>query len=230
MKLFTVVVLCSALVFAFVPDAPAEPFGALPPEAVAWLSQELLQNRSRFILEGLDRSERYADFIWRTLERAGLPLELASIPLVESGYQPLAEGPDGSKGMWQFQPVTARQFGLKVDDWSDERFDPHKSTLAAAAYLNYLYTRFKRWPLVVAAYNCGHNRIARLLEETGATTFQELAEKAVLPRLTIRYVYSVAALSAMIRRPDRYGLPRTRLSAFYWLLAGLPGKHRVWGR
>jgi membrane-bound lytic murein transglycosylase D len=50
---------------------------------------------------------------------------------------------------------TAEQYGLRVDDYVDERRDPVRATDAALNYLQWLYDRFGSWYLAAAAYNAG---------------------------------------------------------------------------
>jgi len=83
----------------------------------------------------------------------------------------------GAHGIWQFMPETAREYGLRVDWWVDERADPDRSTRAAAAYLKDLYRDFQDWSLALAAYNAGPNRIHRALAETHSATFWDLLEQ-----------------------------------------------------
>jgi membrane-bound lytic murein transglycosylase D len=88
-------------------------------------------------------------------------------------------------------PDTARRYGLTVDHRRDERLDPLKSTYAAARYLRDLYTMFRDWPLVLAAYNAGENRIRSVIERTGAERFVDMAARRLLPIETMNYVPAV---------------------------------------
>jgi membrane-bound lytic murein transglycosylase D len=102
-------------------------------------------------------------------------------------------------------PDTAREYGLRVDWWVDERADPERSTRAAAAYLKDLYRQFNDWPLALAAYNAGAGRIHRAMSDTGATTFWQVMEDAAIPRETRGYVPTFFATLMIASDPASYG-------------------------
>jgi membrane-bound lytic murein transglycosylase D len=122
---------------------------------------------------------------------------------VESNFNPLALSPKGARGLWQLMPETARRYGLLVEPLKDERTDPVKSTFAAAAYMKDLYTQFQDWPLALAAYNAGEDRVARAMSRTGARDFWTLRRRAALPDETLRYVPAV--LAKVESRPFQFG-------------------------
>ena len=59
-----------------------------------------------FFIESYRRSGRYRDQIVEALKAAGLPQELSSIPLIESGYKVRALSRARALGLWQFIPST----------------------------------------------------------------------------------------------------------------------------
>ena len=126
------------------------------------------------IQTSLLRSAHYKKTIEAALRDYRLPKGLEYLPVIESAYMPLETSRSGAHGIWQFMPDTAREYGLRVDWWVDERADPQKSTQAAAAYLNDLYREFNDWPLVLAAYNAGPGRVRRAMDSTGAKTVRLL--------------------------------------------------------
>lgn len=154
----------------------------------------------------LTRSGRYRNLIDKALADTGLPKGLAYLPVIESGYSPTLTSRAGAHGIWQFMPDTAREYGLRVDWWIDERADPARSTRAAVQYLRDLYRDFGGdWPLALAAYNAGPHRIHRAMEETGATTFWELADLTAVPKETRGYVPTFYAALIIASDPSTYG-------------------------
>lgn len=165
----------------------------------------LLSNKRSFLEKSFDRAYRYLPMIKQVFSEAGIPEDLAYMALIESGFRPHPISHAGAKGLWQFIPPTARQYGLQVEGGVDERTDPLKSTRAAARYLADLYEEFGNWPLAVAAYNCGQGRVARALENNGASSYWELVEQDALPMETQRYVPSIIAVTLIAREPSEYG-------------------------
>jgi membrane-bound lytic murein transglycosylase D len=151
------------------------------------------------------RSGRYLSMIRDVLRSKGLPEDLAFTAMVESGFNPLAVSRAGAKGLWQFMATTARRYGLRVDHWVDERLDPQKSTLAAAAYLQDLYRQFGSWALAQAAYNAGEVAVARAVRGTGSTDFWTLAGSKFLRQETKEFVPQIHAATVIGRDPVRFG-------------------------
>jgi membrane-bound lytic murein transglycosylase D len=139
----------------------------------------------------LIRSAKYKKMIDKVLVETGLPKGLAYLPVIESGYSTTMTSRAGARGMWQFMSETAREYGLRVDWWVDERCD-----------LQDLYRQFNDWPLVLAAYNGGPGRIRRALDARGASSFWSLSE---IPKETRGYVPTFYATLAIASDPAAYG-------------------------
>jgi membrane-bound lytic murein transglycosylase D len=157
------------------------------------------------IQESLIRSAKYKKLIDKALDDYKLPRGLAYLPVIESAYVPTVTSRAGAHGIWQFMPDTAREYGLRVDWWVDERADPERSTRAAAAYLKDLYRQFNDWPLALAAYNAGPGRIRRAMSATGGTTFWDLLENEAVPKETRGYVPTFFATLTIASDPATYG-------------------------
>ena len=157
------------------------------------------------IQTSLIRSARYRKTIEAALHDYRLPKGLAYLPVIESAYLPSVTSRAGAHGIWQFMPDTAREYGLRVDWWIDERADPQKSAQAAAAYLNDLFRDFNDWPLALAAYNAGPGRIHRAMQSTGAANFWELLDHEAIPKETRGYVPTFYATLIIASDPATYG-------------------------
>lgn len=157
----------------------------------------------------LSRAGRYLGMIRDTLRRNGLPEDLAFTAMIESGFNPLAVSRAGAKGLWQFMAATARRYGLRVDQWVDERLDPEKATGAAAAYFRDLHAIFGSWTLAQAAYNAGEMKVLRALRATGSKDFWPLTRTSLLKRETKDFVPQIQAAVLIGRDPSQYGFEVT---------------------
>ena len=169
---------------------------------------ELFQGRLHdFIQDGLTRGTQYLPMIQNVFRAEGLPLDLAYIPIIESGFKPNAVSKAKAKGPWQFMKATALENGLHHDWYIDERSDPEKATLAAAKYLKTLNKLFDGdWNLVLAAYNGGPGRVQRAMQRSGKEDFWELSQSTrYLPRETREYVPLILAAIIVAKNPLQYG-------------------------
>jgi membrane-bound lytic murein transglycosylase D len=161
----------------------------------------------QFFLASYRRSGRYRPMIVRKLREAGLPEELSWLPLVESGFKVRALSRARALGMWQFISSTGTRYGLDRSRWIDERMDPEKSTDAATDYLTNLHGMFGDWLTALASYNCGENRVMRLIrrqENEHLDRFWDLYPG--LPSETARYVPRFLATLAIVADPEKYGI------------------------
>jgi membrane-bound lytic murein transglycosylase D len=149
----------------------------------------------------LKRSGLYMEWMKGILRSEGLPTDLVHLVFVESGFNPNARSRSHAVGPWQFIRGTAKLFGLKVDNWIDERKDPERATLAAARYLKHLYALFESWPLALASYNAGEGTVVRAISRQGTKDFWQLD----LPAQTRDYVPQFLACLSIARQPERYG-------------------------
>ena len=169
---------------------------------------ELFQGNLReFIDEGLRRGARYMPMIQDEFKKAGVPLDLAYVPLVESAFKTNAQSRAKAKGMWQFMRGTGLEHGLKQNWYIDERSDPEKATKAAAQYLKRLGSMFDGdWHLALASYNGGPGRVQRAMKRARKDDFWELSKTPrVLPRETRNYVPMILAAMVIAKNPAQYG-------------------------
>ncbi len=109
----------------------------------AFIKMYSVRKRDQFEL-GIQRSAKYMNMIDRIFAEYNLPPNLAYLAVVESNFNPQARSHANAVGMWQFMSGTGRVFDLETSWWHDERYDPEKSTEAAARYLTRLLQRRRR--------------------------------------------------------------------------------------
>lgn len=163
---------------------------------------------SKGFLHGVsERARPYLFHIVDTLNKYGLPLDLALLPIMESAYQSTAMSPANASGLWQFIPSTGRLYGLDQTENFDERRDVVASTQAAARFLSSLNGHYKGdWLLALAAYNWGPGNvdaaIARNHEQGLDTDYWSLE----MPAETQNYVPRLLALARIFSNPAGFGL------------------------
>jgi membrane-bound lytic murein transglycosylase MltF len=142
-----------------------------PESLVRDFDQKYRPNVSPGVAAALRRLNQLRPLLDPILEREGVPPEISSVVVVESGGRTAALSPKGALGLWQLMPQTARRYGLVVTASRDERLDVEKSTGAAAHYLRDLYQQFGSWPLALAAYNVGEKALQRAVERADTRDF-----------------------------------------------------------
>ena len=160
-----------------------------------------------FFENAYKRSGKYRPYILSELKKAGLPEELSWLPLIESGYKVNALSCSRALGLWQFIASTGHKFGLKRNQYIDERLDPYKSTQAAIEYLKELHEIFGDWPTVLAAYNCGEGKVLRTIRDQNVNyldDFWDLYKR--LPNETARYVPKFLATIYIVNNMEKYGM------------------------
>ena len=187
------------------PRAHLSPYPLVMNEQVRFFLDRFTGERREVIDLWLGRAGKYLEMIRGVLRRNGLPEDLAFTAMIESGFNPLAVSRAGAKGMWQFMAATARRYGLRVDDWVDERLDPEKATGAAAAYFRDLHNIFGSWTLAQAAYNAGEMKVIKALRATGSKDFWPLTRTVHLRRETKDFVPQIQAAVIIGRDPEHYG-------------------------
>ena len=151
------------------------------------------------------RATPYLYFITKEVEKAGLPIELALLPIVESAYYPFSFSHSRASGLWQFIPATGKLYGLKQNYWTDQRRSVVLSTRAAIAYLKSLNSLFKGdWLLAIAAYNSGPGRVQRAVKRNKAAGKKADFWHISLPAETKGYVPRLLAVAELIKNPQKY--------------------------
>lgn len=173
-----------------------------------WMERFLTDQRPVFE-QYLAREGLYSEMIKDGLRARGMPEDLVYLAAIESAYTPSAKSRVSAIGMWQFMGPTAQQFGLRIDEWVDERRDPIRATEAALDYLQALHQQFGSWYLAAAAYNAGPGRVSRALkshagDQTGEEElYWEIIEH--LPRETRAYVPKMLAAIVLGQAAEEYG-------------------------
>lgn len=160
-----------------------------------------------FFERSYERSGYYLPLMKQQLRQAGLPEELAWLPLVESGFQVHVLSKARALGAWQFIPSTGYKYGLNRDLFIDERMNVEKSTQAAIAYLTDLHGMFGDWLTALAAYNCGEGRVLKVISRQQINYldhFWDLYRQ--LPNETARYVPRFLATLHIVKNPKKYGM------------------------
>ena len=155
----------------------------------------------------VERARPYLHLIVSAIDKRGLPMEIALLPIVESAFQPFAYSHGRAAGLWQFIPGTARRFGLEQNWWYDGRRDILASTNAALDYLQGLNREFRGdWELALAAYNSGAGTVRKAIlynrRRHRPADFWHLR----LPRETRAYVPKLLALRALVADPKAHGI------------------------
>lgn len=166
------------------------------------LDRELLVNtywHSSTILN-FKRANKYFPIIEPILKENGVPDDFKYLAVIESNLENVTSSA-GAKGIWQFMPLTAKQYGLEVNSDVDERYNIRKSTEAACKYLLNAKEKFGSWTLAAASYNAGMSGIDTKLVKQDVKDYYNL----LLNSETSRYVFRIIAVKQIMQNPEKYG-------------------------
>lgn len=157
-----------------------------------------LAKEQRFF-QAMDEAYIFIPAIKSILAKYSLPPEFLFLAMAESNFSTRAYSNKKAAGFWQFMPETGRLYGLKIDEYIDERRDFIKSTEAAAKFLSNLHKKFGKWYLAAIAYNCGGGRVAQAIQEAGSDELSVLLdpEKKYLPKESKLYIRKIVELALM---------------------------------
>ena len=156
-----------------------------------------LFQRKHQVSKLLALSDYYFPIFEQYLDKNNLPLELKYLPIIESSLNPNARSYAGAVGLWQFMYLTAKEHGLRINSYLDERKDVYKSTQAACDYLQKAYKVFNNWDLALSSYNAGRGNVTKSIRRSGGV-FNYWELRPFLPKETRNYIPSfIAALYVM---------------------------------
>ncbi|ESU26984.1 membrane-bound lytic murein transglycosylase D precursor [Flavobacterium limnosediminis JC2902] len=148
----------------------------------------------------IKRANRVFPVIEPILKKNGVPDDFKYLAVIESGLINVTS-PSGAKGVWQFMPETAKQFGMEVNDIVDERYHLEKSTELACQYLLKAKAKFGNWTMAAASYNGGMNGMDRFMEAQKVSDYYDL----LVNEETSRYVFRILALKEIMQNQQKYG-------------------------
>lgn len=170
-------------------------------EVAKWRDYYL--SHPNFMVTISQRAEPFLYYIVEEIEKRGMPVELALLPIVESSYIPYGVSHMSAAGLWQFMPISAKRFNMEQNWWYDGRRDVVTSTRGALDYFQFFHDSFEGdWLNAVAAFNSGEGRVGRAIKKNKranlATDFWSLN----LPKETTHFVPKLLAIADILKRAD----------------------------
>ena len=135
--------------------------------------QRIINNNQKRYAKHLNDAHLFVPKIKQILKENDIPPAFLYLVMAESNFSLNAKSYKKALGLWQFMPKTGKIFGLKQDEYVDERMDIIKSTRAAVSYLKSLKKRFGKWYLAAIAYNCGEGRVYEALTRSTLDMYLE---------------------------------------------------------
>ena len=162
---------------------------------------------AKTVTNNLKRSDIFVHFLLSELKNNDLPIELAAIPLIESGMNPKIRANNGAHGAWQYIRSTGRSVGLNRSHNYDEIYDFVKSTKASVKYLKKMYKDLGNWELVVAAYNQGEYGVKKARDAALAKGIKiKSADDVRLSRGARNYIKRFRAYADILKNPEKYNV------------------------
>ena len=155
------------------------------PRAISFV-EEYIRKQGKSLEKMKVWGKPYFDLYDQILFNYGIPKEMKYLSVIESHLGAAGTSWAGAVGPWQLMPGVAKEYGLNVGGYWDQRTDYFKSTHVAARIMKKLYAEFDDWLLVVAAYNCGNGCVRSAIKRAKSKDFWQL--QYFLPEETRNHV------------------------------------------
>ncbi|EAJ2878962.1 LysM peptidoglycan-binding domain-containing protein [Campylobacter coli] len=166
--------------------------------------QDLKSKHAPTLIDGIQNFSKVTPMIRKILAQQEVPEEILYLAMVESGLKAHSVSNAKAVGVWQFMQPTARNLGLRIDAYVDERRDPVKSTYAAINYLKTLREEFGKWYLALLAYNCGNGKLRQAIKQAGSDDLRVLIDpnKKYLSLETRNFIRKILTLAFLANDRD----------------------------
>lgn len=115
----------------------------------------------------------YTEYVTRYAEKYDVPANLIYAVIdTESDFRADAISPVGAVGLMQLMPVTFEwltEYQLRENLPARNISDPETNVRYGVFYLRWLYDRYGHWEEACAAYNAGHGKVDKWLQDSELT-------------------------------------------------------------
>ncbi len=185
-----------------------------------------LTHRKKSLGRLFGMAQYYFPIFEEKLAKYNIPLEMKYLAIVESALNPRAISRAGAGGLWQFMYSTGKMYGLEINSYVDERFDPVQETEAACKHMQDLYQVFHDWNLVLAAYNSGAGNVTKAIRRSGGhKNYWNI--RPYLPRETAGYVPLFQATWFLGAYAKAYGIQTQTYEYQYIATDTIQVKHNI---
>jgi membrane-bound lytic murein transglycosylase D len=191
------------------------PFDFLDNDVALAMVNLYVKKRYRLTSRMLGLSQLYFPLFEEKLSAYHLPMELKYLPIVESALNPTAVSRSGAGGLWQFMPATGRGYGLEVNSFIDQRYDPYLATEAACKYLSKLFAIYGDWSLALAAYNAGQGTVTKAIRRAGGQK-DYWSIRPFLPKETQNYVPAFIAVNYVMNYASEHNIYPTKPHFYHY--------------
>ncbi|MGB2552413.1 transglycosylase SLT domain-containing protein [Campylobacter sp. MOP51] len=161
------------------------------------IKNSIKDSKKKEFIKTLKNGHRYIPTLQKIIKDSGIPESFLYLAMIESGFSNNVVSSKSAIGIWQFMAPTARLYGLRVDNYTDERKDPIAATIAATKYLQSLKDEFGKWYLAMMAYNCGNTKLRSAIKKAGTDDLATLldANKGYIPKETRNFVKKILTVA-----------------------------------
>ncbi len=164
------------------------------------------------------RAKMYFPYIEEAFRDVRVPPDLKYLSIQESALKPNAVSMSNAVGFWQFKEGSAKETGLIVDRYVDERKHIYRASIGSAKYFARANGDFNNWLYAIISYYEG---------PTGAVPFTDPAYYG-RKKMTINDDFHWYALKAIAHKIAYQPALEEDVNVNYYLMPFATNGHRTW--